>query len=95
MTRTGHRSVQGVRTYKRVSDDQKLALSKVLNAATNGEMLDESNPPPEKKPKITALITTESSTISAENACAPAIELDNIPAFHFSGCSSITVNITK
>ena len=31
MERTGHRSVDGVRSYKRTSDDQRLALSNILN----------------------------------------------------------------
>ena len=35
MKRTGHRSIEGVRTYKRVSSTQQIALSEVLNTATN------------------------------------------------------------
>ncbi len=33
MERTGHRSVDGVRTYKRTSDDQQVAPSDILNRA--------------------------------------------------------------
>ena len=36
MTRTGHRSIEGVRTYKRVSEEQTQGLSHILNDATNG-----------------------------------------------------------
>ena len=36
MSRTGHRSVGGVRAYKRVSDEQRQALSDVLNTAPDG-----------------------------------------------------------
>ena len=36
VSRTGHRSVQGVRTYKKISDDQRQTISSVLNATTNG-----------------------------------------------------------
>ena len=36
MSRTGHRSVEGVRAYKRVSDNQKEQVSTVLNDITNG-----------------------------------------------------------
>ncbi len=32
---TGHRSTEGVRTYKRVSNEQREALSDILNTATN------------------------------------------------------------
>lgn len=35
MNRTGHHSIKGVRTYKRVSSTQQIALSEVLNTATN------------------------------------------------------------
>ena len=43
MLRTGHRSIDGVRTYKRVSKDQQQVLSNVLNRTTE--------PPPTKKVK--------------------------------------------
>ena len=49
MSRTGHRSLEGVRAYKRVSDDQKEQVSTVLNDITNG-----SNP--EKKPELSTHI---------------------------------------
>ena len=50
MSHTRHRSVDGVRTYKRESQEQKRSLSNVLNAASNGQ--------PTKKPKLD-LIDTE------------------------------------
>ena len=31
MERTGHRSIEGVRSYKRTSNDQRRALSDILN----------------------------------------------------------------
>ena len=37
MSHTGHRSIDGVRTYKRESTQQKRSLSEVLNAASNGQ----------------------------------------------------------
>ena len=37
MARTGLRSIGGIRTYKRVGENQKQTLSDVLNSATNGE----------------------------------------------------------
>ena len=43
MLRAGHRSIDGVRTYKRVSKDQQQVLSNVLNRTTE--------PPPTKKVK--------------------------------------------
>ena len=35
MSRTGHQSLDGVRTYKRVSEEQCQQVSSVLNSATN------------------------------------------------------------
>ncbi len=94
MTRTGHRSVQGVRTYKRVSEDQKQALSSVLNAATNGHAL----PPAEKKAKVEVLSNCTNGTAMEQCSSSTSgskLDLENVPVFHFTGCSSITVNITK
>ena len=36
MARTGHRSIEGVRTYKRISEQQVKDVSTLLNDATNG-----------------------------------------------------------
>ena len=79
MTRTGHRSVQGVRTYKRVSEDQKLALSTVLNAATNGDIPKvEASDPPLEKAKIDASTESNSSTITINTASAPSTSTLNL-----------------
>ena len=37
MSRTGHRSVEGVRVYKRICEEQNQELSCILNTATNGD----------------------------------------------------------
>ena len=60
MSRTGHRSLEGVRAYKRVSDNQKEQVSTVLNDITNG-----SNP--EKKPKLSTHIEHSKSQRLAIN----------------------------
>ena len=53
MARTGHRSLEGVRAYKRVSTDQKQSVSRILNSATNGKQADSTAGLPDvKKPKI-------------------------------------------
>ena len=48
MSHTGHRSVDGVRTYKWESQEQKRSLSNVLNAASNGQPVQVAT----KKPKL-------------------------------------------
>lgn len=91
MSRTGHRSVEGVRTYKRTSTEQKEALSKVLNSATNGESKPSLLPvssndlhePAQKKFK--AEETPQLTNLNFQGHRVP-------PQMNFSGCSSITIN---
>ena len=53
MSRTGHRSLDCVRTYKRVSEEQKMALSSVMNATTTGSKQKQQTVQPQpKKPKL-------------------------------------------
>ena len=89
MSRTGHRSVQGVRTYKRVSEDQKLVLSSVLNAATDGnvEKVETNDCQPQKKPKLDVSTACKSSAITIDTTSAPftsTLNLENIPTFQHS-----------
>ena len=87
MGRTGHRSIDGIRTYKRVSNEQKEDISHVLNSATNGDnilpqtktiKLEQSHP---QSPDL-----THSVTLSAQSGP---------PTINLTGCSSITINYTK
>ncbi len=64
MFRTGHTSIEGVRTYKRISDNQKEVLSDVLNSGTNV-----SNTPPTKTKTVdnaTPADTGSMTTIKTE-----------------------------
>lgn len=93
MARTGHRSIEGVRTYKRVGEELKQALSNILNAATNGEE------PRSKKQRIdseaedteTLLPASYSSITSTQsvsvNTAHPSSS--HAPTFHFAGCSHL------
>jgi integrase len=38
MNNTGHRSIDGVRCYKRVGEDWKKAITSILNSAANGQL---------------------------------------------------------
>ena len=52
MGRTGHRSIDGMRTYKRDSNEQKEDISHVLNSATNGgNILPQRQAKPPTKPR--------------------------------------------
>ena len=80
MTRTGHRSIDGVRTYKRVSDEQTRGLSCILNDATNGTV------PAVKKCKHAGDQTcTDQYSPESDISQAPS-SVANPSTFHFSGC---------
>ena len=103
MARTGHRSIEGVRTYKRISEQQVKDVSTVLNDANNGA-------PAAKKCKVTQQTEQETTTTnsllpqasSAVHVGTCTVRSDQetvtntlIPsAFHFTGCSNITFNMT-
>ena len=84
MERTGHRSIEGVRSYKRTSDGQREATSDVLNS----------------KPRSAAPISPPSNqlTASANTQPQPSVTtplsgqpMDTVlSAFNFHSC---TVNI--
>ncbi len=85
MTRTGHRSIQSVRTYKRVSGQQKREVSDLLNSATNGAHAEIDQPEPKFEcdtglPKESVVTDTV-----ATRSLQPGI-------LNFTGCSSITIN---
>ena len=101
MSRTGHRSIDGVRTYKRVSESQQLALSNVLNRAA---------PAPKKfKPSAEGLENSTPDAPSCSNP-PPHTTSESIPVqptptinggvlegvagggIHINGCQIITVN---
>ena len=103
MDRTGHRSLDGVRTYKRIGEQQKQTVSQVLNDATNGKTC---VIPPKKKPRTSAdsiqptvavSETSSNSVVSVNNTFVPvppptSSSSSSVPSIHFSGCSSFTVN---
>jgi hypothetical protein len=103
MDRTGHRSLDGVRRYKRISDEQRQTTSDILNAATNGDC---SAPCPlSKKPRvnenessssftsITISCISNSQVAISNNFNMPKSNKDySFPQIIFNGCSSITVN---
>ena len=104
MSHTGHRSVDGVRTYKRESKDRKRSLSNVLNAASNGQPVPfEIGDACRKKLKLDQVDTENSDPGQPINhiniqqhACTHTATATATKAnFNFSGCSSITINYLK
>ena len=77
MTRTGHRSADGIRAYKRISEEQQKALFDVLNNPQKEEV---EYPSPPKKPR-------ESPAINSTQTATGSMGIPNIPAMNFSGCT--------
>ena len=98
MSRTGHRSVEGVRTYHRIGDEQRQMMSDILNEATNGE----EETPSSKRIKVVPSsstsspthVSTTSNTVNSIQANSSTSSASFIPSIHFTGCSAVTVNFT-
>ena len=93
MSHTRHTSVDGIRTYKRESQEQKkVTISNVLNAASNGQPVQFAT----KKPKLD-LVDTEKrgQSINHFNTqhASTHIATATAASFNFTGCSSITNGI--
>ena len=86
MDQDKHRSISGVCTYKRVSDDQKETLSNILNSTTNAIDC----PLPQKKEKVGLEQTLP-------HAQTQLFELQSserdFPTLNLSGCSSINYTV--
>ena len=76
MERTGHRSLDGVRTYKRPCEEQHKELSDVLHGG-------------DKKVKIEQ---KENSIQEVNVMPGNKTNATPKPELHFSGCNGITIN---
>ena len=74
MERTGHRSLTGVRSYKRTSDEQREALSDILNGRRKVART-------EQNPSISA-----TSSSSSEKTISLSVSL-SLSSTSFSGCT--------
>ena len=108
MSHTGHRSVDGVRSYKRVSNEQKKAVSSALQTAQSiitqpNTARETIGSPSTKRPKLDVDNSTMScipkssqapSVFTTENNTSLSLTKCSscTPSFSFSGCSSITIN---
>ena len=81
MERTGHRSIEGIRSYKRTSREQQENVSDLLNG---------------KKPCLVPVpsSTSHPQCVTA-NICAPqnsSTSTDHTGAFYLHSCSNVTIN---
>ena len=106
MERTGHRSIDGVRTYKRTSNEQQVILSDVLNNTKRPRVeevqLMQSSPRPAPLPHLTSTgqlpvlrpsgPETSSSSVTPGQVSSRAAFTSMPGGFHINACSSVTVN---
>lgn len=109
MERTGHRSLEGVRSYKRTSDEQREALSDILNKKPKIISEVVSTPTSSELAACSPKMNEESTVVpcSPHQQDQPQVSThlsstaniqsntnNNIPgAFIFNSCSSVTFNI--
>ena len=96
MSRTGHRSIEGVRAYKRISGEQRMELSHVLNNATNGNRATKNIYKEADNSTVSVSMHSsvcQSSTIHLYHHIHHHHQFKHL--INFCDCTSITVNINK
>ena len=94
MERTGHRSLDGVRTYKRTSNEQQVAISDVLNRVKRSRVESPPNTQTISTPTMPGPLAVPSQATQAPvTQFAQTSANASIPGhFHFNSCSSVTIN---
>ena len=95
MSHTGHRSIDGVRTYKWESKEQKRSISNVLSVASNGKPV-QFETEARKKPKLDDTDAENGPQsihgFNSQHAVSITMHTATAANFNFTGCSSITIN---
>ena len=98
MERTGHRSTEGVRSYKRTSSEQQEAVSDILSS--HKRSCTELQP----LPQPLSILEPASASQTASSSSSQSVTAVNMPthistatadrtgAFYFSSCSNVTIN---
>ena len=94
MSHTGHRSVDGVRSYKRISEQQKKAVSSVLTSASSGSPLTcssqhtDDQPVSAKRRKVTTSHDIQTSLPSPSHHISSANTMSCLNLTHTQSSSS-------
>ena len=95
MERTGHRSLEGVRTYKRTSSEQQVALSDVLNRAkkpATGQSCVSPHGTSDQLAPLPPRCDSESNNSVYNQLLSQNFTSGSIPGhFNFQSCSSINI----
>ena len=100
MERTGHRSIDGVRSYKRTSENQQQEISDILSLSASLPMLSTPSQPT-VSPSPSLPLQNNPATVQRDVyppvQCANAqYNMSNMPGiFTFHSCGSVVVNINK
>ncbi len=99
MERTGHRSIEGIRSYKRTSSDQQENISDLLHGKKPCMDL---VPAANKQPLVPALplvtpptLPSSCSQVVTSNISAPqtsSSKNDHAGAFYLTSCSNVSIN---
>ena len=85
MERTGHRSLEGIRSYKRTSDEQREAVSDILS---------NKKPCTEIALSENACVTPEVQNQNTANISLPSY-ISKSGAFYFSSCTNVNINFNN
>ena len=99
MERTGHRSTEGVRSYKRTSSEQQEAVSDILSLrkrpCTELQPLPPllPHPVPSAAPVIPGSSTSDINMVNMPTHISTARSTDHARTFYFNSCSNFTINL--
>ena len=97
MERTGHRSTDGVRPYKRTSEEQQIAISDILNRSKKPRSEQQQLVP---STQDSAQLSSEHpalfphSGLTTQSSAFTKTQCNTIPGtFQFNHCGSVTINL--
>ena len=95
MERTGHCSIEGIRSYKRTSSEQQQNVSDILS---NGKRQCRDVIPYTPSAILPGQLQPQTSSITSSIQCMPNLTdssyRDNTGSFHLNSCSNVTINFS-
>ena len=95
--RTGHRSVEGIRSYKRTSSEQQENASDILNKRPCHDIVpyhpSAVSQPGTRHPKAHSMTSTTCNTLSLPSITNSSSDNSGAGSFKISSCSNFTINV--
>ena len=95
MERTGHRSLEGVRSYKRTSSEQKEVVSDILSNANKRQCTEMPGNAGEVCASTATVPSEFAMTNFTENISLPSYSSSKSGAFNFSACTNVNINVNN